>query len=258
MLNRIVELGESISWLANILGLLGLSTPLFAIYKWRHRMINFFGLEKYKNIKQFLSEKGIVQAVDEKSIRIAILDDQPSDFPVEYIKNKGLNVSIYDTVSLANYKSLFDFDILFLDMKGLVKENPENGALELLKRLKASVNSPYVVAVSKATFDPTVSSYFKMADDTAKKPIDEMKFDALWDEYISGEISIDENANIIDNELGGRQISSKISKKAFGALFLYLDKVIDSERLKNKIDNLPANFNKDLIVRCAVKIRKAI
>ena len=133
-------------------------------------------------------------------------------------------------------------------MIGVVKEDSERGAMELIKRLKENNLSPYVIAVSKSKFDPTVTEYFKLADDVGNKPIDEIKCEQLINPFI-GDCTPEYCAKEIDKILHKKNVSQKISEKATVLVIELLSKCIEFEKFKDKIFILPSNIEKDNLIK---------
>jgi len=111
------------------------------------------------------------ESISKAIAKIAIVDDQPADFPVAELKADGYQVQTYKQVTLATTAQLAAYDIVFLDMKGIVKDDPENGGLKLIGELRRLNPSQKVCAVSSKTFDINATEFFRQADDAKKKPL---------------------------------------------------------------------------------------
>jgi hypothetical protein len=103
--------------------------------------------------------------------RIAIVDDQPNDFPASELKADGFHIQILKSATLSTTAQLSQQDIVFLDMKGIVKDDPENGGLKLIAELRKTNPHQKICAVSSKTFDPTATEFFRKANDYKKKPL---------------------------------------------------------------------------------------
>ncbi|WP_175912189.1 hypothetical protein [Burkholderia sp. BCC1640] len=169
ILNKVIDFFASAGWLANAFSI-GVPLAMFgmAIFGW----IKFF--RKEANIDSLLS-KGFIAAWSADKVgglaRIAIVDDQLSDFPVSELRKGGFQINTFKQVKLSDIDILSDFDVVFLDMKGVVKDDPEYGGLKLIERLRGSNPYQKICAVSGQTFDPTATRFFKLADDYKKKPM---------------------------------------------------------------------------------------
>lgn len=121
-----------------------------------------------------------------KSIaRIAIVDDQLQDFPVNDLRGDGYQVQTYRHVQLANIQNLSSYDIVFLDMKGIVKDDPDYGGLKLIGELRRLNPKQKICAVSGQTFDPTATEFFKQADDYKKKPLTAQECKTVIDSFVA-------------------------------------------------------------------------
>jgi CheY-like chemotaxis protein len=117
--------------------------------------------------------------------KIAIVDDQPADFPVAELKANGYQVQTYKQVTLATTAQLAAYDIVFLDMKGIVKDDPENGGLKLIGELRRLNPSQKVCAVSSKTFDINATEFFRQADDAKKKPLTAHECRAVINQFLA-------------------------------------------------------------------------
>lgn len=111
--------------------------------------------------------------------KLAIVDDEISSYPVEYIKKLGITVSEFDSISFAETDNLCKFDVILLDVKGVVKEDLEEGGAKLIKIIKQYRPTLPIIAVSSGYFHPELNDYFKSSDATLNKPIDEYKIREL-------------------------------------------------------------------------------
>lgn len=104
-------------------------------------------------------------------LKIAIVDDKPDDFPVDYLRQCGYDLTVISTISLADSSNLQAYDLIAMDITNVVIEDTTRGGLELIRRVKGFSNSPIVIAVSGKRYDPTVTEFFKLADAHMKKPV---------------------------------------------------------------------------------------
>ncbi|HEX5393112.1 MAG TPA: hypothetical protein VFW68_07520 [Rhodocyclaceae bacterium] len=169
-------------WLANALGIL---VP-----------IGSFLLLFFKVVKPFLSRSEIISllpstfevtwdiASAKEIAKIAIVDDQLQDFPVAELKGNGFNISTYKQVQLSAIAQLATYDIVFLDMKGIVKDDPEYGGLKLIAELRKTSPNQKICAVSSKTFDPTATEFFRQADKYKKKPLTAQECKAVIESFL--------------------------------------------------------------------------
>ena len=134
-------------------------------------------------IKDQFKAYSIVAYIDSLNIRqefkVAIVDDEISNYPLDYIKELGFSVKEYDSVSFADAQELVKNDLLLLDVKGVVKEDLEEGGAKLIKIIKEERPLIPVIAVSSGYFHTELNDYFKISDSTLNKPIDEYKIREL-------------------------------------------------------------------------------
>ena len=107
-----------------------------------------------------------------RNSRIAIVDDEPNSFPVDHLRAICGQVDVFQSISLANVDTLKAFDILFLDIAGVVPEDLRNGGIEILKRLRVGGREePLIIAVSSKSFKLEINRFFSLADDVLDKPL---------------------------------------------------------------------------------------
>ncbi|PMS23053.1 hypothetical protein C0Z18_02190 [Trinickia dabaoshanensis] len=169
MLTKIINFFSAAGWLANAFSI-GIPSTMFlgVVFGW----IKFF--RKKSNLDSLLP-KGFATtwSIDKVGslAQIAIVDDQISDFPATELRRGGFQIKTFKQVKLSDIDKLSSFDIVFLDMKGVVKDDPEYGGLKLIEKLRSSNPYQKICAVSGQTFDPTATRFFKLADDYKKKPL---------------------------------------------------------------------------------------
>jgi len=103
------------------------------------------------------------------NFKVVIIDDELDSYPVEYIKKLGVEVSTYETISFADSVDITKYDLVFLDIKGVVKEDLEEGGAKFIKIIKQAREHLPVIAVSSGFFHAEFNEYFKMSDQTIKK-----------------------------------------------------------------------------------------
>ena len=160
---------KDIDWLANAIGIL---TPLVALGLLAYRLrARFFGPSSFTAIatSRIAPAWGLdaAKAVSE----IAIVDDKPEDFPIPELRKAAYNIRVYKQVSQNDIPRLARYDVVFLDIHGIVRDDIETGGLKVIAQLRALNESQKICAVSQKTFDPTATAFFKQADDVKKKPM---------------------------------------------------------------------------------------
>jgi hypothetical protein len=180
-MNNIVDFFRGFDWLANALGLLPIFAFLWFVFKWMVRICRPINIDSIVP-KDFAITWSSSNA---KSVaKIAIVDDQPKDFPIAELKSDGYNLTSYKQVNLADIKKLSSYDIIFLDMKGIVKDDPEYGGLKLIAELRGISPTQKICAVSSKTFDPTATEFFKQANNYKKKPLTAQECKSVIDTFI--------------------------------------------------------------------------
>lgn len=174
-------------WLANAFGI---GMPLvggFGLYL-RYRT-QLFGVSTFREI----AEKRINSIWNDNAAKsfanIAIVDDNISDFPVAELKRAGYRVKAYRQVGLSDFLSLAEYDVVFLDMHGIVKDDLDEGGLKLIAKLRLTNPHQKICAVSSKTFDPTASMFFKQADDVQKKPINAQRCQEVVDGLLAEKLA---------------------------------------------------------------------
>lgn len=165
----LIQTANDASWLANLLGILGFAGTCIAIfYRYVRPRLQPSRIDAVLP-KDFASKWSPSKA--KSWSRVAIVDDQPNDFPTAELKSNGYQVQVYKQASLSTTAQLAAFDIVFLDMKGIVKDDPEFGGLKLIAELRRTNPLQKICAVSSKTFDPTATEFFRQANDYKKKPL---------------------------------------------------------------------------------------
>ena len=165
----LIQAANDAGWLANLIGIVGFAGTCLAIF---YRVIR-------PRLKPYRIQAVVPKDFDQRWspsrakswARIAIVDDQPNDFPTAELRADGYQVQIYKQASLATTAQLASYDIVFLDMKGIVKDDPELGGLKLIAELRRTNPIQKICAVSSKTFDPTATEFFRQANDYKRKPL---------------------------------------------------------------------------------------
>jgi hypothetical protein len=163
-----------------ILGVVGAIGVLIAIFSY---------FIPFAKLKEFYAKIDLDKFTQEKTLRanykIAIIDDETDSFPVEFIRKMGFDVQCFESISFADSLEITKFDLVFLDVKGVVKEDHEEGGAKFIKILKQARSLLPIVAVSSGKFHPELNDYFKSSDMIINKPIDEFKIREILQELKS-------------------------------------------------------------------------
>ncbi|MDA0131041.1 hypothetical protein L2D36_04995 [Vibrio harveyi] len=142
-----------------------------------------FWLVPKESVTRIFKTYSVVHYVNKKNLRsefrIAIVDDELDSYPVQYIKDLGFTTKEYESVSFADSDALVKNDLVLLDVKGVVREDLDEGGAKLIKIIKESRPLLPVVAVSSGYFHTELNDYFRSSDATLNKPIDEFKIREL-------------------------------------------------------------------------------
>lgn len=172
---------DTLGWLANLIEILSAAIMViglvYAVSR-KYRGKNAIR-SKFHNIFGYIIDNvGTVEKTSStllSSLRLAVVDDNPADFPIDYLKVLVGRVDVFTEVSLAEVSRFADYEVVFLDITGVVKEDLQKGGLSFLKKLRTLENSPLIIAVSSKKFDPTMTEFFKLADDIMRKPVTEIQ-----------------------------------------------------------------------------------
>jgi CheY-like chemotaxis protein len=235
--------------------------PLFGsavwIYKKWGAILKWFGRRKLAGMKDYMAVNPPNYTFDNKGVKIVVVDDNPDDFPLDYLRSTFGQVAVFDKISLSEASKLVGYDLIFLDMTGVVKEDLKYGGLQLIKKVKELPDSPIVVAVSRARFDPTATDYFKIADDVLKKPLTEMKCEEVVLDLVKDKLSPFKAADIIDSEILGKSKNDREKDKMNNLVFSFLDKKISLDVLRAELLNSYRHLDTSLIVTNVQRIKAA-
>ncbi|EKF9165106.1 hypothetical protein ACEOXO_003712 [Vibrio cholerae] len=173
------------------------------------------------------SVKSHVEKLNLRStFKVAIVDDELDNYPVKYIKNLGFNVSEYDSISFADSESLIKHDLLLLDVKGVVKEDLDEGGAKLIKIIKDLRPLLPVVAVSSGYFHTELNDYFRVSDATVNKPIDEFKIREMLYELKKEFFDVQNISDNIENSIKRLEISPSKKNKLNKVVIDYISSEI--------------------------------
>lgn len=176
------ELFDGLGWLANAIGILLFVSAAIAF---ANRCLRGRGRDHNFNHHHTAElDAHWVPASAKEFAQTAIVDDKPTDFPITELRSAEYNVETIKTVSLSELDGLAIKDIVFLDIKGIVKDDPEKGGLRVIERLRGQNKFQKICAVSSQTFDPTATAFFRQADDQKTKPLTAMECQQTIDTFI--------------------------------------------------------------------------
>lgn len=175
---------NGLGWLANALALLTAAIGIGAfIWRWKKKIS---GIPKsFTELVESIIKTSLVPPSLKQVGQIAIVDDKISDFPVAELKRAGYNIKTYKHVSVSEFDEISKFDIVFLDMLDIVKDDPTEGGLKLIQTLRDKNSRQRICAVSSKKFDPSATAFFKKADDAQNKPMNAQKCVQVIDAFLS-------------------------------------------------------------------------
>lgn len=246
--------------LANFLQIGGAGIAIF-FFVWRlsNAVLTHIQSNRHTTLSIWLNGKQY-QPSSAKSLRIAVVDDRPEDYPLESLRRLGYSVVHIASLGLGDIPALLAYQCILLDINGVLIEDPKRGGLEILKRLKVP-NGPYVVAVSSRGFDITMSDFFMLADQRLKKPIPQAEVEGIIESAFESRYSAIAAAHRIDMAASFGEFANRATNKALRKVIAFLDGKIDLEVVQNDLSpivsmELIPGVLSDLkiIQRCLVKV----
>lgn len=233
MWSEILQFFEQQSGLANIFqisgGILAVSLSSWQGYHWfRRRQLS----NRITTVSGWIQGRVLGPAAA-KSLRVAVVDDHPEDYPLDTLRRLGYSIVSIENLTLADIPSLLNYDCLFLDINGVLEEDPKRGGLEVLKRLKVP-SGPYIVAVSSRGFDITMSDFFMLADHRLKKPIPPADIEGIIERAFVSSFSAEQAAQRIDDIGDFASSPSPARRKAFAAIRHYLESGVGLDEVRNR------------------------
>lgn len=230
--DKILAFFEGQSALANLFQIAGFGgTVIFAILRIPSWFKSTFPKAKFSSLEAWAIASSR-EAISAKTIRILILDDEPSDYPIVQLCRMGYRVEEKTNITLNEIDSLRAFDVVLLDIRGVLKEDLRTGGLEILKKLKSGNESPYIIAVSSKGFDPTVAEFFMLANERLKKPIPQADIETAIQRAFAACLSPLDAAKRIDVSLGTDNAKNSAAKKNLQSILAFLNSLIDREKLQ--------------------------
>lgn len=248
---------EGLSWAANAMAFLPIAGGAFWIYKKWEAILKWFGRRKLVSVKDYMTINNPNYNFDNKTVKIVVVDDNPDDFPLDYLRSTFGQVTVFEKISLSEASKLVGYDLIFLDMTGVVKEDTKYGGLQLIKKVKDLPDSPIVVAVSRARFDPTATDYFKIADDVLKKPLTEVGCEEVVLELVKDKLSPYKAADTIDSEILSKSKNDREKDKMNRLVFSYLDGKIQIDELRAELLNSFRHLDTALIISNVERVKAA-
>jgi response regulator RpfG family c-di-GMP phosphodiesterase len=255
MFGEVKDFFDHLGWLANMLAL----APIFGVAIWIYqkwgKLVVWFGKRRFLSIADHMNSHVQNYVFDSKKIKIVIVDDNPDDFPVEYLRSIFGEVTVFEKISLSDASKLIGYDLVFLDMMGVVKEDTKYGGLHFIKKIKELPDAPIVVAVSGARFDPTATDYFKAADDALKKPLTEYGCEEVVMGLLKDKVSPQKSADVIDGEIMAKSKNEKEKSKVLDLFFRHLENKLTADDLRAELLNKYRHMDTALLMAKAKRIK---
>ena len=126
-----------------------------------------------------------------KRLRVAIVDDEPENFPIDSLQKIGFNIHAIKQVNahVKNQLQAGEYDIIVLDIGGVAKDEPDDG-WSVLASIKGVRPEQVVIAFSGQSFDFTKSAFFDLADDWLPKPTTAAKTEAVLNNMITEKLTL--------------------------------------------------------------------
>jgi hypothetical protein len=165
-LKNISEIAQHVYfWVVVVLG--GVAFAIYGLYRW------------FRGLPSSTEEVAISKAGNDRSylIRYArsltcvVVDDRLDDFPIDFMRRFFKSVSTETLVSLNDAERLAGFDVVFLDVAGVVSEDVQRGGAVLIERLRQHRSEGILISVSSKKYDVEVTRYFEVADIRIRKPV---------------------------------------------------------------------------------------
>jgi len=225
---------ESQSALANFLQIGG-ATIACMLLAWRTVKWFFHGIQsnRLSTISIWLAGKAH-QATTAKSLRIAVVDDRPDDYPLESLRRLGYSIVHIASLGLSDVPALLAYQCVLLDINGVLVEDPKRGGLEILKRLK-DADGPYVVAVSSKGFDITMSEFFMLADQRLKKPIPQAEVEGIIKGAYQARYSAEEAARRVDAVASFGSSTTRATRRALHEAIKFMDGKSDEAAVRSAL-----------------------
>ncbi|MBU3641683.1 response regulator [Polynucleobacter sp. Fuers-14] len=198
--------------LANLIAVLSFIGTMFIFTRWIVRLLfkkNIPSSIESWALDKFGSSGTSISAKCRKSIKIAIVDDEPGNIASQLLANLGYKVSIYTSISLAAIDELLSYDLVILDITNVVPEDPKKGGMLIIKTLKSALKPPLVIAVSGKRYDPSTTEFFKLADLALKKPVQADKLSSAVNDILTPLFSLHGVAKSLDTAISMNGLQSQ-------------------------------------------------
>ncbi len=127
-----------------------------------------------------------------QGMSIVVIDDDPNAFPeLSMLTAEGYRITRWAKIeSMAQLES-GTFDIIVLDISGVARDWGEHDGLEVLRLLKENNPAQYVIAFSGQRAVHQLEEFWKLADDSLKKPVTAADFKRKLDTALYANANIE-------------------------------------------------------------------
>jgi hypothetical protein len=205
----------------------------------------------WPKLKEFFKKNDFEAFIEENQLRstykVAIIDDEIDSFPVDFIRQMGFEVRCYESISFADSLRIAKFDVVFLDVKGVVKEDLEEGGAKFIKILKQARSLLPIVAVSSGKFHPELNDYFKSSDMIINKPIGEFKIGEILRELKADFFDFNILVDSLKEKIRILPIDSKVKDSLELNIVKYLSTTMSKENIMQYVHQVATVDSDDII-----------
>jgi len=148
-----------------------------------------------------------------KRIRILVVDDDKSHFPIKAFKDNNYNIDYWSKITSENMHRIVDgdYDILILDMHGVAsKDVSSNGGVGLLKYFKQSNPAIYILVFSNYEFSINDCKEIQQySDDMLQKPVEYVTCSPVVDSIIKDKFNAKRFSDILIDYLQSTGMTNK-------------------------------------------------
>lgn len=130
------ELGWFANFLTIVLGLYSVYQVLMV--QWKFIAKRFCAGYVYSDVYSYLEAKQC-KKFNKFSKSVVIVDDNPENCAVDYLRNVGYQIQVIESISLSDISQLYNYELIILDITGIVIEDPVKWATQV------SINSERMI-----------------------------------------------------------------------------------------------------------------
>lgn len=153
-----------------------------------------------------------------KRSRLLLIDDSDEAFPLALLEEEGYTIKQWKSVKSYRELENGEYDIIILDIHGIVPEDPVNGGLAVLQHIKKYNPAQIVIAYSGKKYDIRQSAFFKLADDVLGKQSTVHECKQKIDDLLQSRFSVTHYWNALKDELLRREVGPKTIRKLEGEI----------------------------------------